>query len=135
MSRRSANFMLRKIIFKYLPPVVWAIVIFILSSIPGNDYPPVFFDYSYLAHLVEFFILALLILRALGVKEKNIYLILILGALYALLDEVHQTFVTERSISLMDWLIDFLGVVLGTKFGILYLKRGIFYGRKNESHS
>lgn len=115
--------MLRKFIFRYLPPIAWAIIIFILSSVPGSDYPPAFFDYSYLAHLIEFFILAFLVLRALGIKEKSVYLTLILGALYALSDEIHQTFVAERSISLMDWLIDFLGIVLGTRYGIYCQKR------------
>jgi len=120
--------MIKKIIFNYLPPILWAIVIFILSSVPGNDYPPVFFDYSYLAHFIEFFILAILILRALGIKEKKIYLSLAISAIYALSDELHQTFVVDRSVSVLDWLVDFLGIVTGLKLGI-YL-----YFKKEKSH-
>lgn len=107
--------MVKKIFIYYLPPFIWAIIIFILSSIAGHDYPAPFFNYSYLAHFVEFFILSFLILRAFCPSPKNIYLSLIIAALYALSDEVHQIFVAERSISLMDWLIDFLGVVAGLK--------------------
>ncbi len=101
--------------FKYLPPFIWAGVIFILSSIPGSNYPPVLFNYSYLAHFFEFFILSILILRALGIQEKNIYFTLIIAVIYALSDEVHQMYIVDRSLSLIDWLVDFLAIIMGVK--------------------
>lgn len=36
-----------------------------------------------------------------------------LGALYAISDEIHQTFVPGRSGQVQDVLIDFLGVIIG----------------------
>ena len=107
--------MIKKIAFFYLPPILWAILIFILSAIPGDNYPPAVFNYSHIAHFIEFFILTILVLRAVGIKNKNIYLTLILCSLYALSDEIHQIFVINRSFSLLDWLVDLLAIILAIK--------------------
>ncbi len=101
---------------RYLPPVLWAILIFILSAIPGDNYPSNCFDYAPLAHFIEFGVLAILILRASGIKDKNIYWTLIISVLYAVSDEIHQMFVAGRSAGIFDWLIDFLGILVGIKF-------------------
>jgi VanZ family protein len=107
-----------KNILKYLAPILWAILIFILSNIPGDNYPATAFDFAPLAHFVEFFVLAVLVSRALGLKNKQFYLVLIICGLYALSDEIHQLWVVNRSFSWLDWLIDFLAVLAGMK---LYL--------------
>jgi len=104
---------------KYLPPVLWAILIFILSSIPGSNYPQAAFDFAPLAHFMEFFILTILVLRIFKTpNSKVIYLTLILCTLYALSDEIHQLFVINRSLSLLDLLIDFLAILSAIQFKI-----------------
>ncbi len=109
---------------RFLPPIIWAVIIFILSSIPGNDYPKSVFNYSYIAHFLEFFVLAVLSLKAAGVnKNKQIYLTLICCGLYALSDELHQLFVINRSSSFLDWLVDFFGIILGIKFWMWLSKK------------
>lgn len=98
---------------KYLPPLFWAVVIFILSAIPGNDYPEAVFDYSFVAHFVEFFVLSVLVLRVLGKQPRNIYLTVIICLLYAFVDETHQLFVPYRDFSGIDLLVDFWAILMG----------------------
>jgi len=114
-----------KIFFKYLLPLTWMIFIFILSSIPGENYPEQVFNYSFLAHFVEFFILSILVLQAVklitSTWDKNIILSLIFCVLFALSDEIHQIFVANRSASLLDWLVDLFAILVGIKFYIYLL--------------
>ncbi|PIP29592.1 hypothetical protein COX27_00550 [Candidatus Kuenenbacteria bacterium CG23_combo_of_CG06-09_8_20_14_all_36_9] len=113
----------KKFYTHYLPAIVWAIIIFILSSVPGNEYPSAVFDYSIIAHLIEYFVLAVLISRALGIKTKSqLFLAFFICALYGLSDELHQLAVPYRSSSLEDFLIDMAAIILGIVFYQLMAK-------------
>jgi VanZ family protein len=95
----------------WLPVAVWAAVIFTLSSIPSLDSGLGTWDtvLRKLAHLAEYAVLGALLYRALRREPAAIAL----GSLYAVTDEVHQTFVSGRQGSPLDWLIDTVGVVAG----------------------
>jgi hypothetical protein len=95
----------------WAPVVVWAGLIFTLSSIPSPDrgLGPRDLGPRNLAHVAEYAILGALLLRA--VRREP--LAVLLGSAYAATDEVHQTFVTGRQGSPLDWTIDTAGVVLG----------------------
>jgi len=95
----------------WAPVVVWACLIFTLSSIPRLDRGLGTEDLGprNLAHVAEYAILGALLLRA--VRREP--LAVLLGSAYAATDEVHQTFVTGRQGSPLDWTIDTAGVVLG----------------------
>lgn len=109
----------------YFPPILMAVLIFSFSSIPGNDYPRVEgngFDSSDfvnpVAHMIEYFLLSFLVLRAFDQKKKlsrakKLILALSSALLFALSDEYHQSFVPERECSFLDWSIDALGVLAG----------------------
>jgi VanZ family protein len=60
-------------------------------------------------HILEYATLAVLIFFAL-LKEKQA---LIFAYLYALSDEIHQTFISGRSGRFKDTLIDLLGIIIG----------------------
>ena len=60
-------------------------------------------------HLLEYAFLAILLFYALYRKKSTI----IIAYLYALSDEIHQTFVMGRSGRLKDTFIDLIGIVLG----------------------
>lgn len=106
---------------KYALPIGWMIVIFILSSIPGSEYPATVFDWAPLAHFFEFAVLTWLILRIFKLTPKVIFLTLVFCALFALSDEIHQMYVSNRSASLLDWLVDLLAIILSLKLYI-YIK-------------
>jgi len=106
--RRGPN---RRRLSLWAPVVVWAAVIFALSSIPSLSTGLGTWDLLLrkLAHVVEFAILGALLLRALRREPTAVAL----GAAYAATDEVHQAFVRGREGSPLDWLIDVVGVVAG----------------------
>ena len=91
--------------------LVWAAVIFTLSSIPSLSTGLGGWDTLLRkgAHLTEYAILGGLLLRALGREVPAV----VAGALYAVSDEVHQHFVRGRHAAPLDVLLDTAGVVLG----------------------
>jgi VanZ family protein len=95
----------------WLPVALWAAVIFTLSSLPSLDSGLGTWDIVLrkLAHLAEYVILGALLYRALRREPAAVFL----GSFYAATDEVHQTFVSGREGSPVDWLIDTVGVVAG----------------------
>ena len=95
----------------WLPVVAWAALIFALSSVPDLGTGLGGWDtlLRKLAHAGEYAVLGALLLRATG----RAGLAVALGALYAVSDEIHQTFVPGRAGSPVDVGIDTLGIVCG----------------------
>jgi VanZ family protein len=95
----------------WAPVVVWAAVIFAFSSVPdlGTGLGTWDLVLRKLAHAAEFGLLGLLLARALGRPAVA----LALGALYAVSDEIHQSFVPGRVASPLDVLVDTAGVAAG----------------------
>jgi VanZ family protein len=85
--------------------------IFYLSSIPlafpeiVNRIDPTKFSF----HVVEYSILGFLLFNA----SKNFNLSFLIGSFYGLSDEIHQIFVPLRMFSVLDWVSDVIGVILG----------------------
>jgi VanZ family protein len=101
----------RSVLSAWLPVVAWAAVIFAFSSVPslGTDLGTWDTILRKLAHVAEFAILGALLLRA--VSHAGVAFAL--GVLYAVTDEVHQTFVEGRHGSPVDVAIDAAGVLSG----------------------
>jgi VanZ family protein len=95
----------------WLPVVIWAAVIFTFSSIPSLGTGLGVWDTILRkgAHMTEYAILGLLLLRAVGRELPA----LALGFAYAVSDEIHQHFVRGRHASPVDVLIDTAGVAIG----------------------
>ena len=95
----------------WLPVLIWAAVIFTLSSIPSLSTGLGTWDTILRkgAHLTEYAILGGLLYRALG-REP---LALAVGIAYAATDELHQYFVRGRHASPVDVAIDAVGVAVG----------------------
>jgi VanZ family protein len=95
----------------WAPVVVWAGLIFALSSIPHLGTGLGVWDVVLrkLAHAAEYAILGGLLLRA----SRSPSVAVLAGSAYAVTDEVHQTFVRARHGSPVDWLIDSAGVLIG----------------------
>jgi len=95
----------------WAPIVLWAAVIFAFSSVPdlGTGLGTWDLVLRKLAHAAEFAVLGALLLRALAAE----WAALALGIAYAASDELHQVFVPGRRGSLLDVLIDAVGVALG----------------------
>jgi VanZ family protein len=99
----------------WLPVLIYAIFIFLASSIPGNYIPKLFTLQNTIFHILEYAIFALLISRALkGYNPaisfvKRFSLVLLIAIVYAITDEFHQKFIPNRECSLFDVACDGLG--------------------------
>ena len=91
----------------WLPVVLWAGVIFALSSIPSLGDWDLFLRKC--AHITEYAVLAVLLVRAVDREGPA----LALGILYAASDELHQAFVRGRHASPIDIAIDTVGLLIG----------------------
>jgi VanZ family protein len=95
----------------WLPVIAWAVVIFAFSSVPhlGTGLGTWDTILRKCAHVTEYAILGLLLMRALG-REAPAFLA---GVAYAVTDEIHQHFVAGRHASPIDVAIDSTGVLIG----------------------
>jgi VanZ family protein len=95
----------------WLPVVLWAAVIFALSSVPSLSSGLGGWDYVLrkCAHITEYAVLAFLLARAIG-REVPAF---VAGVVYAVSDELHQSFVRGRHASPVDVAIDSVGLLIG----------------------
>jgi VanZ family protein len=101
---------LRRVAWEWLPVVIWAALIFAVSSIPSLGTGLGVWDLVLrkLAHVSEYAVLGFLLARVVAVAPA-----LLIGVLYAVSDELHQTFVAGREGAPRDVAIDALGVAIG----------------------
>jgi VanZ family protein len=95
----------------WLPVVAWAAVIFALSSVPdlGTGLGGWDLVLRKIAHAAEYAVLGALLVRA----TRRTGLAFALGTLYAVSDELHQSFVPGRLGWPIDVAIDAVGVAVG----------------------
>ena len=109
----------------HLPPFVWAVIIFVESSIPGHKYPPAALGIDKLIHAGIFFIFCWLVFRALKhqivelVSRMSYFLSVIVTILYGFADEFHQLYVPGRSADMSDMAADALGGFLFILFVVV----------------
>jgi VanZ family protein len=132
----------------WVPPIVWAALIFagsthvlsgaqtgswlawVVHAVIGHPLPATEFDSLHFAvrkagHLIEYFILGLLLFRALRADRSGwtwswAVAAIAIAALYAASDEWHQSFVPSRTPSVWDVLIDTAGASLAQ---VLFFRR------------
>jgi VanZ family protein len=105
----------RRAAFTWLPPLVWLAVIFAFSTRHGGGHLPTGeIVLRKLAHVTEYLILTLLLVRAL---RRSDVAFAVPGAMagafaYACSDEWHQSFVPGRTATPRDVAIDGIGIAL-----------------------
>lgn len=102
-------------LIRFVPALLWMILIFVLSNRPESGSEPFnlwYFVFRKMAHVFEYMILNSLIIFAMGLKKwKQATMI---SLLYAFSDEIHQLFIPGRSGLLRDVLIDSIGIFIST---------------------
>jgi VanZ family protein len=100
-----------RLLFVWLPVVLWAGLIFGLSAVPdlGTGLGTWDLVLRKIAHFCEYAVLGALLLRALGRQAPAVAA----GIAYAATDELHQHFVRGRHAALRDVAIDAAGVLTG----------------------
>jgi len=104
-------------------PVVLAagyvLLIFAVSSIPSLTAPgPDFVPKDKIAHVAEYFILGVLLFKGVGwtvspSRAATFGFLVAVGASIGALDEIYQSFVPGRMMSILDWYADVAGVAVG----------------------
>jgi VanZ family protein len=105
----------------WVPVLLWAGLIFALSSIPslGTGLGTWDLVLRKLAHASEFAVLGFLLARAVG----RPLLAILLGVAYAVTDELHQQFVPGRQGAVYDVAIDAVGVLVGVCLALRMARR------------
>jgi len=113
----------------WLPPVLWAAFILMLTSIPGARIPHVSIEgIDKVVHLICYGVLALLAFPAVAARNgarRAVVIVLLSTALFGALDEWHQQFIPERSMDLLDWFADTLGGFLGLMAALVLSRRTV----------
>lgn len=139
MNKSTKSFLSR-----WLPVLLWAALIYWLSN-ESNPYKyisaPVriwlknnrLFDYrmweisGLLMHLTLFAVLAILIIRVLAWQKRprfaHFFFAFILAVLYAVSDEIHQSYVPDRAFEVLDLSLNTSGAFLGVLASTLWHTR------------
>jgi VanZ family protein len=102
----------------WLPWILYAGLIFYVSSQQLPEVPVKLPDIDKAAHVVEYGLFALLAFRALStinnkpIRRHFIFVVLIISVLYAFSDEWHQLYVPGRQMDPLDFLYDSLGAII-----------------------
>jgi VanZ family protein len=114
---------LLRLLYYWLPPLIWLALIFLASSQPGTTYPDLGsldFLAKKLAHFLIYAVLYILLFRAFAtlqwvgqVTHSSHLFPMLIAILYAISDEVHQAFVPSRDGAIRDVCIDSFGVFAG----------------------
>lgn len=113
------------------------ILVFIATSMPNST----FFNigkYDKLAHFSAYGVLAFLMYWLFDLNKKTktlnwrkVFIIIFILTLYAIFDEIHQSFIPGRSTEFYDFVADIIGIWAG-----VLVARYIFFNKKqiNEEH-
>jgi len=107
----------REFIKYHLPALIYALLIFSLSSFSSISTPELGLSFQdKLYHMAEFAIFGFLLYRSLGnwkrLSQHRYSFSFLFGAFWAVTDELHQYFVPGRDSSPWDLLADLLGLAL-----------------------
>lgn len=112
-----------------LAAAAYAAVIFWLSSQPNPlpFVPRAWLSSDKLLHGLEYAVFAALIALALGSRGlrpgRALLLAAVLASAYGASDEIHQSFVPDRTADVADWAADTLGAILGAGAAAAVLRR------------
>lgn len=99
------------------PVIAYLIIITLVSSLPGDKIPPLGLKLGdKVIHALEFGLLGIFMFRALRFPRMIVPVpyraTLVLGMLFAAVDEIHQYFVPGRYCTFGDFLADTIGIAL-----------------------
>jgi len=114
--------------------VIWTILMLTLSSMPDFQAPEGFPKYAdKIVHLFEYGIWATLFLLMLKQEDRINKLlgafvaVLVFGGVMGVLDEIHQSFISGRSMDKYDFLADMIGITVAIIISAFLQESTILY--------
>jgi VanZ family protein len=109
--------------------ILYVALIFSVSSLPGFKPPgPEFKLKDKIAHVAEYFVLGTLLFQGIGrgisrSKLATFLFLLAVGVSVGALDEIFQSYIPGREMSIHDWVADAVGVAAGAGIPLSLKKR------------
>lgn len=105
----------RSVAARWALPATWVAVILIGTSWPGVKLGPDELPLDKVAHFTAYAVLAALLLRSSRTPRawNRLLLVVALCSAFGAVDEWHQAFIPNRSMSFADWVADTLGALTG----------------------
>jgi VanZ family protein len=107
----------KKMFYYWSPAILWASMIFVLSSLSFPPSPDLFPAQDKAVHAVIFGLLAGFIFMGFKCErqydsKKALMWALVLTSLYGVFDEFHQSFIPNRQVDALDWAADTFGAIV-----------------------
>lgn len=117
-------------ISRYAPVVLLSIAIIVASSREQAPMPDLGFTWQdKLFHFLAFTGYGLAVIRAVvasaALSRRYVAIVIVLGAVFAASDEVHQMYVPGRSAEISDWLADMAGMLAAVGISWLHARHSI----------
>tara|TARA_B110000116_G_scaffold258708_1_gene260110 strand:- start:33 stop:380 length:348 start_codon:yes stop_codon:yes gene_type:complete len=96
--------------------LIYMLLILGVSSLPSENIPKLMLlNFDKLIHLVEYFILGVLLMKSMkNISTKMLIYVIPFGIFFGIMDEYLQSFILGRFSSSLDVLADTIGVVIGS---------------------
>lgn len=114
---------------RYVAPLLYMVLMFFLSSIPGHRLESIdLIEFDKLLHFAEYSLLGFISSWSfLGMEDYQptsgrMTFIIILGWGFGISDEFHQSFVPNRGVDYFDLFADMTGVIAGLILYIIFIK-------------
>ena len=101
---------------RWLPPLIWAGVILLGTSLPQDVVPVQTSNIDKFLHFTIYTVFAFLLTRQISedtTRGRAVVGAVLIAAAFAAADEWHQRFIPGRFPELADWLADVCGAILG----------------------
>ena len=96
--------------------LIYMALILALSSLPADNLPKSWLlNFDKLIHLIEYFILGILLMKSMtSVSTNRLLAVIPVGIIFGIMDEYLQSFISGRFSSGWDVLADTIGVIIGS---------------------
>ena len=102
--------------------ILYSILILLGSTIPGGSIPTInIWPFDKLLHIIEYFILAILMINVLRIiNVRSIIIVIIIGIVYGGFSEIWQGTVAGRDASIYDAIAKGIGMIIGSLFSFKF---------------
>lgn len=112
---------------RWLPPLIWAGVILLGTSLPQDVVPVQTSNIDKVLHFTIYTVFAFLLTRQISedtTRGRAAFGAVLIAAAFAAADEWHQRFIPGRFPELADWLADVCGAILGAiVYAVVFSRR------------